>query len=117
MAAQSEIDLKLFDNDEFDRLRGCTVGLWQADRHPSRDRFAYVFLESLGSRTLPRQPARIRIGTQSVAYQRVATGGRTSGHGLTEYQLYRGANADDFLILDLNLRRVKAGRSISTAGP
>ena len=83
-AAQTEIDLKLFDSADVDRSKGCTVALWQADRSPQRDRFAYIFVEPLANRNAARQPARVRIGTQAVAFQRVATGGKTSGFGLSE---------------------------------
>jgi hypothetical protein len=113
--AQPDIDLKLFDGTEVDRSKGCSVTLWQADRNPHRDRFAYLFVEPLMTRAGSRQPARIRIGSQTVMFQRVATGGRTSGYGLAEFQLYKGPSPDEFLILELKLVPA-AGESVEIDG-
>ncbi len=101
--AQPEVDLKLFDKADVDRTKGCTVALWQSNRNPDQDKFAYLFIEHLTGRNNARQPARIRIGNQPVTFQRIATGGKGSGYGLFEYQLYKGAGPDEFLILELKL--------------
>ncbi len=101
--AQPEVDLKLFDRADVDRSKGCTVALWQSNRDPNQDKFAYLFVEQLTGSNNARQPARIRIGNQPVTFQRVAAGGKGSGYGLFEYQLYKGAGPDEFLILELKL--------------
>jgi hypothetical protein len=102
-APQPDIDLKLFDKAEVDRSKGCTVALWQADRDPEKDRFAYLFTEVLTGQNHVRQPARIKIAGEAVALTRVAVGGKTPGYGLYPYQLYRQPGANEFAILDLKL--------------
>ncbi len=105
--AQPEVELKLFEKADVDRSKGCTVALWQSNRDPENDRFAYLFIEQLTGRNHARQPARIRIGGQTVTFQRVATGGKGSGYGLFEYQLYKGAGPDEFLIIELKLGEIE----------
>jgi hypothetical protein len=102
-AAQPDIDLKLFDKSEVDRSKGCSVALWQADRDPEKDRFAYLFTEVLTGQNHARQPARIKIGGEVVALARVAVGGKTPGYGLYPYQLYKLPGANEFAILELKL--------------
>ncbi len=101
----TEIDLKLFDKGEkeVDRSKGCTVALWQANRDPDKDQYAFLFVEQLRGRDHARDPARIRIGAINVPLTRVATGGRTNGYGLYEYQLYRMPDGDGYVVLDLKL--------------
>jgi hypothetical protein len=101
--AQPEVDLKLFETPEIDRSKGCTVALWQSNREPDKDKFAYVFTEVLTGKNHARQPARIKIAGQVVMLTRVATGGKATGYGLFPYQLYKMAGADDFVVLDLKL--------------
>ena len=101
--AQPAIDLKLFEKAEVDRSKGCSVVLWQANRDPEKDKFAYIFTEMLTGQNQTRQPARIKVGSQAVTLTRVATGGKTTGYGLFPYQLYKLAGPDDFVILDLKL--------------
>jgi hypothetical protein len=101
--AQPEVDLKLFETTEVDRSKGCSIALWQSNRDPDKDKFAYLFTEVLTGKNHTRQPARIKIAGQVVTLTRVATGGKTTGYGLFPYQLYKMAGADDFVVLDLKL--------------
>lgn len=103
LAAQPEIDLKLFAKAEVDRTKGCTVALWQGNRDPEKDQYAFLFIEQLTGKSNNRQPARIKVGAQAMTLQRVAAGGKTNGYGLYEYQLYKLAGEDGFVILDLKL--------------
>jgi hypothetical protein len=102
-AAQPEIDLKLFEKAEVDRSKGCSVVLWQANRDPVTDKFAYLFTEVLTGQNHARQPARIKIAGQVVTLTRVATGGKSTGYGLYPYQLYKLSGPDDFVVLELKL--------------
>ena len=113
--AVPEIDLKLFNTQEVDRSKGCSVALWQADRDPAKDRFAYVFTEVLAPRTHARQPARIRIGTETVTLTRVAKGGKTNGYDLYEHQLYRLPGENEYAILDLKLGELE-GEAVAVEG-
>lgn len=101
--APPEVELKLFEKSEVDLSKGCSVALWQADRDPDKDKFAYVFTEALSGKNHTRQPAKMKIGGQVVPLQRVATGGRTTGYSLFEYQLYKLPGENNFAIFDLKL--------------
>jgi hypothetical protein len=98
-----DVDLKLFEKSEVDLSKGCSVSLWQANRDPETDKFAYIFLETLTGKNHTRTPARIKVGTEVVTATRVAVGGKSPGYGLHPYQLYKLPNADEFVILDLKL--------------
>jgi hypothetical protein len=102
-AAQPDVDLKLFDKVEVDLSKGCSVALWQADRDPQKDRFAYLMTEVLTGQNHARQPARIKVAGEVVPLTRVAVGGKTPGYGLYPYQLYKLPGANEFAILDLKL--------------
>jgi Protein of unknown function (DUF1176) len=102
-AAQPDVDLKLFEKPEVDRSKGCSVVLWQANRDPETDKFAYIFHETLAPRTHARQPARIKIGGNVLTMTRVALGGKTNGYALHEYQLYKLPGPDEFVILQLKI--------------
>lgn len=113
-AKGAEIDLRLFARSEVDLTRGCSVALWQANRDPERDGFAYVFVETIGAGQV-RQPARIKIGKDVLRLKRVATGGKASGYGLHEYQLYRMETANSFVVLELKLADIE-GEAVEIEG-
>lgn len=113
--ASPAIELKLFEKAEVDRSKGCSVVLWQDDRDPEKDKFAYLFAETLTGKNHTRQPARIKIAGQVVSLTRVATGGRTTGYNLFEYQLYKMPAADEFVILQLKLAE-EEGESVDVTG-
>lgn len=98
---KTDIELKLFDRAEIDRSKGCSVALWQDDRDPIKDKYAYVFAETLSGKDQVRQPARIKIGKDVMSLNRVATGGKAAGYGLYEYQLYRMPTEQDFVVVNL----------------
>jgi len=100
-----EIDLKLFDRNEkeVDRSKGCTVALWQANRDPAKDQYAFLFIEQLRGRDHARDPARIRVGAINMPLTRIATGGKTNGYGLYEFNLYKTPDGDGYVVLDLKL--------------
>ena len=102
-----KIDLKLFDKAEIDRSKGCSVALWQANRDPEKDRYAFIFMEALTGANNARQPARIKIGEQALTMTRVAAGGKAGGYGLYPYQLYKLAQPDAFVVLELKLAEIE----------
>lgn len=101
--APAPIDVELFALKEIDRSKGCSVGLWQADRDPDRNEYAYAFIEPLYGRNNARLTARIRIAGQDILLRRVATGGKNNGYNLFEHQLYRMPGEDEYVVLDLKL--------------
>ncbi|MCU0731890.1 MAG: DUF1176 domain-containing protein [Hyphomonas sp.] len=114
-AAQPSVDLKLMEKSEANRSRGCTVALWQPNRDPDNDRYAFQFIEQLTGQNNARQPARIKIGEQIVPLRRVAVGGKTSGYGLFEYQLYKMPGEDEFVVLELKLGPIE-GEAVDIEG-
>lgn len=113
--AAAPIDLKLFEKTEVDRSKGCSLGLWQANRDPDKDNFAYVFLENMVGQNHVRQPARIKIGSTVVNLTRVATGGRNNGYALYEFQLYKMPGEDQFVVLELKLGELE-GEAVEVTG-
>ncbi|HVZ52296.1 MAG TPA: hypothetical protein VG986_10035 [Pseudolabrys sp.] len=109
-----DIDLRLFGKAEIDLTKGCSVALWQANRDPDRDKFAYVFVEAL-DRNQARQPARIKIGKDVLRLKRVATGGKEGGYKLFEYQLYRMEAEHSFVVLELKLGDIE-GEAVEIEG-
>jgi len=100
--ADPKIDLKLFSKAEADLGSGCSVALWQSNRDPERDAYAYSFIERLDAKGV-RQPARMKIGSEVVSLRRVAVGGKSSGYGLHEYQLYKLGQDSAYAVLELKL--------------
>lgn len=101
--APPKIDLKLFEKSEVDRSKGCSFVLWQGDRDPEKDRFAYVFSETLG-RNHVRENARVKIGAEVLSFKRVAVGGaKEFGYKTFPSALYKAEKDDSFLIFDLKL--------------
>jgi len=113
--AAAPIDLKLFEKTEVDRSKGCSLGLWQANRDPDKDNFAYVFLENMVGQNHVRQPARIKIGYAVVNLTRVSTGGRNNGYALYEFQLYKMPGEDQFVVLELKLGELE-GEAVEVTG-
>jgi hypothetical protein len=99
----------LFERSEIDRNKGCSVVLWQHDRNPAQDTYAYVFHEPLVGQNHVRQSARIKIGDEIKLLQRVATGGTTPGYRLFEYQLYQLPEKNEFVVLELELAEMRLG--------
>lgn len=98
-----KIDLKLFETAEVDRSKGCTFVLWQDNRSPDKDRYAYAFAETLG-RNHVREASRVKVGSEVLTFRRVAVGGaKEFGYKTFPYQLYKMDKEDSFLILDLKL--------------
>ncbi|MGL4728039.1 MAG: DUF1176 domain-containing protein [Bosea sp. (in: a-proteobacteria)] len=110
-----DVDLKLFEKSEVDRSKGCSLALWQANRDPETDRYAYMFTENFTGQNHARQPARMKIGATVVQLTRIATGGKTTGYGLYERQLYKLPGENDFVILDLKLEP-EMGEAVEVGG-
>ena len=101
--AAAKIDLKLFEKGEIDRSKGCSFVLWQADRDPEKDRYAYAFVETLG-RNHMRENARIKVGSDVLTFRRVAVGGaKEFGYKTFPSALYKADKDASYLIFDLKL--------------
>lgn len=102
-ATPAKVDLELFETSKVDRSKGCSLALWQANRDPSKDKFAYILTEDFRGKNHVRLPAQIKIGGKVLPLQRVATGGKSDGYALYPYQLYKMPGEDGFVVLDLKL--------------
>ncbi|SDU29838.1 DUF1176 domain-containing protein [Stappia sp. ES.058] len=94
------LDVRLFKTSDVAPPSACSLRLWQANRDPDTDRFAHVFLEDFGF-DHTRTVARIRIGDEVPRLTRIAVGGEPTGYDLHPVQLYRSADGDTRVILDL----------------
>ena len=99
----NDIDLKLFDKAEVDRTKGCSLALWQANRDPEADRFAFILTEQFRGTAHRRDPAQIKVGTTIIPLQRIATGGKSEGYEVYPYQLYKMPDEQGYVVLDLKL--------------
>ncbi len=98
-----KVDLKLFERAEVDRSKGCSFALWQSNRDPEKDRYAYIFVENIGRNSV-RENARIKVGNDVLTFKRIAVGGAQEfGSKTFPYALYKADKDASFLILDLKL--------------
>ena len=101
--ANADVDLNLYEKSEIDRSQGCSIALWQDDRDPETDKYAYMFTEKLVGEDNSHEPARMKIGGKDVTLTRIATGGKTNGYDLYEYQLYKLPGDNDYVVTTLQL--------------
>ncbi len=101
--ASVDVDLNLYEKSEVDRSQGCSIVLWQDDRDPDTDKYAYMFTEKLVGEDNKHDPAHMKIGGKDVQLTRVATGGKTNGYDLFEYQMYKMPGENDYVIQQLKL--------------
>jgi hypothetical protein len=97
-----KIDLRLMTRAEADIASGCSVSLWQSNRDPDKDGYVYALSEKLDPKGL-RQPARLKLGSEIIQMRRVAVGGKSSGYGLYEHQLYKMTQDSAYAALELKL--------------
>jgi hypothetical protein len=95
------LSVSLFEKGEIDRSKGCSFVLWQHDRDPEKDRFAYIFAETL-ARNHVRENARIKVGNEVLTFRRVAVGGaKEFGYKTFPNALYKAEKDDSYLILEM----------------
>lgn len=113
--AQPGIALKLFAKSQINRSSGCSVALWQANRDPHQDKYAYIFFERITGNNHARKPAQITIGDRIVSLRRIATGGKNNGYKLYQYQLYKMSGSGNYVVLDLKLEP-EEGEAVEISG-
>ncbi len=74
-ANEKRINMRFLDRSDISRSSGCSISLWQTNRDPDKDKFAFVFFEKLVGARQNRAPAIIKIGSNLVKLRRVAVGG------------------------------------------
>lgn len=95
----TEIDLRLFGKDRLDGFDGCRLALWQHNRDPETDRFAFVLFQPFGGDGAPL-PAWMKIGDDVIELEPVASGGDAGG-GLAEYQVFKDTTSGAFALVDI----------------
>jgi len=87
------VDLELFGREDIEGgVPGCYFAIWQHNRDPATDRYAYVFFTRFGD-TLTPKPARMEIGGKVLAVDELVSGGVTKG-GLATQHLYASADRE-----------------------
>ncbi|MCY0153701.1 DUF1176 domain-containing protein [Hoeflea alexandrii] len=86
----NEIDLKLFGENVIQGWDGCRFALWQNNRDPSEDRYAYVFFAPIPDGEA--LPGWVKIGDDVIEISRLDIGSADTGM-LEPFRLYRDPDA------------------------
>lgn len=97
-ADKDKINLRLFGKSVLDGYQGCSFALWQRNRNPQKDKFAYVFYV----RFHDSQPmaALVKIGKTILALDKVEIGIKDSGLS-DKFQLYRDQKKTTTLLIEI----------------
>lgn len=107
----NEIDLKLFGENVIQGWDGCRFALWQNNRDPSEDRYAYVFFAPIPDGEA--LPGWVKIGDDVIEISRLDIGSADTGM-LEPFRLYRNADAGLTVMMEiLGQTRTDAGTEIS----
>jgi hypothetical protein len=102
-----DVDLKLFGNAEIEPYDGCRLALWQRNRDPDSDRYAYVFFAPFNDGEM--LPASIEIGSDIQEFNKIDMDVAPSGR-LERFQLYRSSTTKYSALLEI-LDQQSAGAS------
>jgi Protein of unknown function (DUF1176) len=97
---ETKIDLRLFGNDKLDGFDGCFFALWQHNRDPQTDAYAYVLYQPFCGDGAPL-PAWMKIGKDFHELDAVATGDTTNG-GLADFHVFRDSRSDSIAFVDIH---------------
>jgi len=109
----NDIDLKLFGDNVTEGWQGCRFGLWQANRDPDQDRFAYVFFAPIPDGEA--LPAWVKIGDEVTEVSRKDIGSAETGM-LEPFQLYKSADGTLTVLMEIeSQQRSERGIEIGDA--
>ena len=94
----NDIDLRLFGDNVIDGWPGCRFALWQHDRNPEDDRFAYVFFAPIPDGEA--LPAWVKIGDEVIEVENRPIGSADTGM-LEPFRLYRDAAAELTVMMEI----------------
>ena len=97
-AEKDRINLRLFGKSALDGFKGCSFALWQRNKDPEKDRFAYVFYVRLHDANL--MPALVKINKQVIELYKQDIGIRESGLS-DKFQLYRDEKKTTTLLVEI----------------
>ena len=94
----NRIDLKLFGQNVIQGWDGCSFGLWQDNRNPVEDKYAYVFFAPIPDGEA--LPGWVKIGDDVIEVSKVDIGSADTGM-LEPFRLYR--SGDDKLTVMMEI--------------
>jgi hypothetical protein len=107
----NEIDLKLFGENVVQGWDGCRLALWQNNRDPAEDRYAYVFFAPIPDGEA--LPGWVKIGDDVIEISRLEIDSADTGM-MEPFRLYRNADAGLTVMMEiLGQARTDAGIEIS----
>jgi len=97
-ADDNKINLRLFGKSVVGSYQGCSFALWQRNRDPGKDKFAYVFFVRFHD--AQPMPALVKIGKKVLELEKVEIGIKDSGLS-DKFQLYRDAEKTTSLLIEI----------------
>lgn len=93
-----DIDLRLFGANVIQGWEGCRTGLWQANRDPAEDRFAYVLYAPIPDGE--ELPAWVKLGDDVREISRLDIGSADTGM-LEPFRLYRSGDGELTVMMEI----------------
>ncbi|WP_339758872.1 DUF1176 domain-containing protein [uncultured Hoeflea sp.] len=94
----NDIDLKLFGENVIQGWEGCRLGLWQHNRNPGEDRYAYVFFAPIPDGEA--LPAWVKIGDDVIEVSKREIGSADTGM-LEPFRLYRDSDSKLTVMMEI----------------
>ncbi len=94
----NDIDLKLFGENVIQGWDGCSFGLWQRNRDPYNDRYAYVFFAPIPDGEA--LPAWVKIGDDIIEVSQHDIGSADTGM-MEPFRLYRDADNELSVMMEI----------------
>ena len=107
-AEDHDVDLKLFGEADVSSSSGCWFSLWQKNRDPAKDKYAYVFYAPISGGV--EDTARMKIGKEFVALSRDGNW-RDNGRELAPTRLY--ASDDNKIRVIVDITKQRAGNAFT----
>ncbi len=97
----TDIDLKLFGTKDLpSNPTGCHFALWQANRDPATDKYAYLFYLPFSEDGAPLK-ARMKIGDEFIELYEIAQSQEDTNGGLPRHSAYRSDNPRYRVLIEL----------------
>lgn len=97
----SDIDLKLFGTKDLPpNPTGCHFALWQANRNPASDKYAYLFFLPFSEDGAPLK-ARMKVGDEFIELYEIAQSQDETVGGLSRHYVYRSDNPRYRVLIEL----------------
>lgn len=98
LADDNDIDLKLFGENVIQGWDGCRLGLWQHNRDPGEDRYAYVLFAPIPDGEA--LPAWVKIGDDVIEVSKREIGSADTGM-LEPFRLYRDSDSKLTVMMEI----------------